>query len=124
MQDDGYSISKQPSEPASKSPGTTSENSRKKMTRKGTNDKSALSADSSCNTLNVPETKFKKINNEGSNTFANHKASGVDADVTEREKAPVCDDQPSSSRLKSSLKSSGSIKTSRSICKKIIIYIF
>ncbi|PWA99608.1 hypothetical protein CTI12_AA005110 [Artemisia annua] len=115
MQDDGYSVSKQPFEPAKKSPGTTSESSRKKMTRKGTNDKSALSADSSRNTLNVPETKLKNINNEGSDTSANHEANGVDADVTEREKAPICDHQPSSSRLKSSLKSSGSIKTSRSV---------
>lgn len=115
MQDDGYSVSKQPFEPAKKSPATTSESSRKKMTRKGTNDKLALAADCSCDTLNVPETKLKEKNNEGSDTVANHQASGVDADVTEREKAPVCDDQPSSSRLKSSLKSSGSIKTSRSV---------
>ena len=70
MQDNGYSVSKQPFEPAKKNPRTTSESSRKKMTRKGTNDKSALFADSSHNTLNVPETKLKEINKEGSDTFA------------------------------------------------------
>nr|GFA77237.1 putative RNA polymerase II subunit B1 CTD phosphatase RPAP2 homolog [Tanacetum cinerariifolium] len=94
MQDDGYSVSKQPSEPATKSHGTTSENSRKKMNRKKMNDKSALSADSSRNALNVPETKLDKINNEGTDTVTNLKPSGVDVNVMGSVKAPVCDHQP------------------------------
>lgn len=110
-QENGYSISKEPSGQTKKIAGAISKNSRKKMSHKGTKD-----------AQNVPETNLNEYNNEESEVVMNHKPrildvpsqSMVDVNVTESIKAPK-EAQPSCSGLKSSLKSSGAFRTNHSV---------
>ncbi|XP_024961450.1 putative RNA polymerase II subunit B1 CTD phosphatase RPAP2 homolog isoform X1 [Cynara cardunculus var. scolymus] len=112
-QDNGYSISKEPSGQTKKTAGAMSKDSRKKMNHKGTDDGLTASADSSCNAQNVPETNLNKLSYVPSSACQNV----VDVNVTESVKARICgkEAQPSSSGLKSSLKSSGALRTNHSV---------
>ena len=124
-QENGYSISKEPSGQTKKTAGAISKGSRKKMNHKGTNDGLTASADSSCNVQKVPETKLNELKDEKSELVINHKPricdgacqSVVDVNVGESVKAPICNKeaQRSCSGLKSSLKSSGAFRTNHSV---------